>query len=98
VDRLSDSVCATPRQPKEPVSQLVEVFLYSGLDSSFRGGMDRLSDSGEQRQGNQKNAFPNTTSRMDVRKARMSLSGEKGNKNERKLERELLWHFLNGSN
>jgi hypothetical protein len=37
---------------------------------------------------------------MDVRKARMSLFGEKGNKNknERKLERELLWHFSNGSN
>jgi hypothetical protein len=35
---------------------------------------------------------------MDVRKARMSLFGEKKTKNERKLERELLWHFPNGSN
>jgi hypothetical protein len=36
--------------------------------------------------------------RMDVRKARMSLFGEKKNKNERKLERDLLCDFPNGSN
>jgi hypothetical protein len=53
---------------------------------------------GEQRQGNQKNAFPNTTSRMDFRNTRMSLFGEKGNKNEMKLERELLCDFPNDSN
>jgi hypothetical protein len=35
---------------------------------------------GEERHGNQKNSFPNTTSRMDVRKARMSLFGEKKKK------------------
>jgi hypothetical protein len=51
---------------------------------------------GEQRHGNQKNPFPNTTSRTDVRKARINLFGEKGNKNEMKLERELLCHFPNG--
>jgi hypothetical protein len=51
---------------------------------------------GEQRHPNQRNPFPNTTSRMDVRKARMSLFGEK--KNKKKLERELLCHFTNGLN
>jgi hypothetical protein len=49
---------------------------------------------GEQRHGNQKNPFPNTTSRMDVRNTRMSLFGEK--KKKKKLERELLCHFPNG--
>jgi hypothetical protein len=48
------------------------------------GGMDRLPDSGEQRHGNQKNPFPNTTSRMDVRKARMSQFGEKEKERKKK--------------
>jgi hypothetical protein len=34
---------------------------------------------------------------MDVRKARMSLLGEKTDKIKKRLERQLLYHFPNGS-
>jgi hypothetical protein len=57
-------------------------------------GIARLIREGH---GNQKNPFPNTTSRTDVRKARMSLFGAKKKQNKqekrRRLERELLCHF-----
>jgi hypothetical protein len=51
---------------------------------------------GKQSHRIQKKQFSNTTSRLDVRKARMNLFGEK--KKKTKLESELLCHFQNHSN
>jgi hypothetical protein len=51
---------------------------------------------GKQSHRREKKQFSNTTSRIDVRKARMNLFGEK--KKNTKLESELLCHFQNHSN